>query len=248
MNVSIGKIKLGAIPRVVGVVSDKNISTLSDASVRQIDILEVRIDMFTKYSESHIERTFRTVKTRFDKPVIATVRSSREGGYIKMDDTRRYGLFELVQPFSDASDVEIRSGKLLKKVVSLYRSHNKPVIGSYHNFLRTPDIPCLTRISARAREYGVDIVKIAVKAVTRNDLARLAFFTIKHRKDGLVTISLGDMGLISRIFNPLAGSLLTFGHLGIPSAPGQVSALDIANYLRTFDPGYREASLKKRST
>jgi len=245
MGLFIGKTELGSIPRVVGVISDNDILTLSSETVECIDILELRIDMFKNHSPQYIEQRFNSIKTRFDKPIIATIRSIEEGGYLKINDTRRYELFEFVMPFSDAVDVEIESTELIEKVVSLCKSHNKPIIGSYHNFDETPDIGYLNDIASKAKQYGVDIVKIAVKAKTKDDIARLASFTIKNKKIGLITISLGNIGLISRIFNPLIGSLMTYGHLGSPSAPGQISALDIVDYLRMFDPEYNEALINR---
>ncbi len=245
MGLFIGKIELGSIPRVVGTISDNDILTLSNETIERIDILELRIDMFKDHSPQYIEQKFKSVRTRFDKPIIATIRNVEEGGHLKISDTHKYELFEFVTPFSDAVDTEIKSGELIERVVSLCKSHNKLIIGSYHNFNETPDIGYMDDIASKAKQYGVDIVKIAVKANTKDDIARLASFTIKNKKIGLITISLGNIGLISRIFNPIIGSLITYGHLGSPSAPGQISALDIVNYLRMFDPEYNEALINR---
>lgn len=246
MGLFIGKIELGKIPRVIGAISDSDILTLSNETVERIDILELRIDMFKNHSPQYIEQKFNSIKTRFDKPTIATIRNNvEEGGHLKIDDTHKYELLKFVTPFSDAVDIEIKSGELIEKVVSLCKSLNKPIIGSYHNFNETPDIGYLDDIASKAKQYGVDIVKIAVKANTKDDIARLVSFTIKNKKIGLVTISLGNIGLISRIFNPIIGSLMTYGHLGSPSTPGQISALDIVDYLRVFDPEYNEALINR---
>lgn len=238
----IGKVGLGLIPRVVGVISDS--SFLSDETIEQIDIFELRIDMFREHALRYIEGVFNSVKTRFDKPIIATVRDVEEGGYKRIDNSYKYEIFESIMPLSDAVDIEIKS-ELRERIISLCKSHNKTVICSYHNLRETPDMGYMDNIASEAKHGGADIVKIAVMANTRDDLVRLASFTIKNKGIGLITLSLGDLGLISRIFNPMIGSLMTYGHLGTPTAPGQVSASDIVHYLRIFDPVYNEALTKR---
>ncbi len=241
MSLIIGKLKLGSIPRVVGVISDNDILKLDIETAERIDIMELRIDMFKNHSPGHIEQTFNSAKTRLGKPIIATIRDPQEGGFLKIDDDHKYKLFKLVMPFSDAVDVEVSSSELLESVVSLCKNHNKLVIGSYHNFNKTPDMEYLTDIASKAKQYGADIVKIAVKANTKGDLAKLVLFTIKNNDVNLITISLGNIGQISRIFNPIIGSLMTYGYISIPSGPGQIPVMDIVEYLRMFDPEYNQA-------
>lgn len=239
MNLHIGKIELGHIPRVVNIISDKDILILDTKIIECIDILEIRIDMFEEFSTNSVAQKFNLAKTRFDKPIIATIRDPSEGGYSTIDDKYKCELFNVVMPFSDAVDIEINSSEMLRGIIPLYKNHNKLIIGSYHNFNNTPDIEDLTDIVLRAEQYGADITKIAVMANTRNDMAKLISFTINNRDRNLITISLGSIGQISRILNPIIGSLMTYGYINSPSAPGQISAMDIINYLKIFDPEYK---------
>ncbi|GBE06359.1 MAG TPA: type I 3-dehydroquinate dehydratase [Nitrospirae bacterium] len=240
MNLAIGQLTLGSVPRVVAAISDSDISKLDVETVERVDVLELRIDMFENQSPDYVEKVFNSTKIRFDKPIIATLRTSDEGGFSKLDDNQKYELFERVMSLSDAIDVEVNSEELLKRIVSLCKADNKLVIGSYHNLDNTPGLEDLTNIVARTKQCGADIVKIAVKANTRSDVSKLASFTEQSKGIGLITISLGPIGQISRVFNPIIGSLMTYGHLGSPSVIGQLSALDIVEYLRIFDAEYNE--------
>jgi len=241
---SIGGVKLGLSPKIAGVISDKDVPAISkDKSLLDYaDILEVRIDMFKDRSPEYLRRILSDVKRLSAKPLIATVRDVREGGRPPaMGDDLRFSLFKSALPFVDAADIEIRAAKeLVKKVVSLFKKNKKVVIGSYHDFRKTPDAKKLKEILLRSKTLGCDILKIAAYARTRDELARLSVFTVmEKKKNNIVTISMGDRGLISRIFNPMVGSLFTYGYVNRPVFKGQGSVKDIAGLLAEFDPDYR---------
>ena len=48
----------------------------------------------------------------------------------------------------------------------------------------------------------------------------------------LITMSMGPVGMISRLCGEVFGSALTFGSVGKASAPGQVNANDLAGVLK----------------
>ena len=48
----------------------------------------------------------------------------------------------------------------------------------------------------------------------------------------LITMSMGPLGMISRLCGEAFGSSLTFGSVGKASAPGQVAAKELANVLK----------------
>jgi 3-dehydroquinate dehydratase-1 len=75
-------------------------------------------------------------------------------------------------------------------------------------------------------------VKIAVMAEDREDLIRLLTFTLRHRDEGIITMSMGDRGLPSRVFTPLFGSLITYGYVSHPSSPGQLSVSELMYIFR----------------
>ena len=48
-------------------------------------------------------------------------------------------------------------------------------------------------------------------------------------------MSMGQLGMISRVTGQLFGSALTFGSAQQASAPGQLSVQVLRNYLKTFE-------------
>ena len=194
--------------------------------------------MFKSHEVADIVKAIQSLKHAYGKPLLATVRSREEGGAIEIDDDKRYEIYKEVIPLVDAIDVELRSSKLLKRVLPICKERGKLLIASYHNNNETPGEGQLEKLISDGKEIGADIVKIAVTANSKEDLSRLISFTIKNRDRGIITISQGSIGTISRIVNPILGSLMTYAYIDVPSAAGQLSAFDVVEYLRLFDPAY----------
>jgi 3-dehydroquinate dehydratase-1 len=221
--------KIDDFPLIAGALNDKDVNNLELSSVSPADLVELRVDMFEDIAPSHVEHVFRKAKEKFRKPVIATIRDRREGGVKDLPD--RAEVYSLVARHSEIIDIEIGSEEIFKRVRNM--AHWKGLlIGSYHNFGYTPEDEALEEIVSKGRESGADMVKIATTAQDRDDLLRLIVLTLRHREHGIITISMGDEGLPSRIFTPLCGSLITYGFVTHPTAPGQLSISELLYIFR----------------
>ncbi len=230
MELFIRDYKLGEFPLIAGILTDRDYQSADDDSMNAVDIIELRVDMFTSVESSHVKDVFKVVRSRYNKPVIATVRDLSEGGEKAVQD--RLELYRGIIPLADLVDVELQFGDLLAQVKRLCSTFKKLLIGSYHDFDATPDSNALDGIVAKGRGLGVDIVKIAVKATSREDLMRFIDFALRNRDKNLITISMGEQGLPSRIFTPLLGSPITFGYINTASAPGQLSVQEMMSIFR----------------
>ncbi len=230
MEILLCNFKLGEKPLIAGVLTDADAVAVKHEAINAVDLIELRIDMFADITLDRIETVFRSVKENLKKPIIATVRDIKEGG--QRDIADRSSIYKFIAPLSDIIDVEINSGNLLQEVKNLCRAYKKVLIGSYHNFESTPPDDVLSGIVEKGKDLGVDIVKIAVTAHNSEDLIRLLTFTLKYRDVGLITMSMGDKGLPSRVFSPLFGSLITYGYVTKPSAPGQLSVSELMYIFR----------------
>ncbi|BCB97164.1 3-dehydroquinate dehydratase [Dissulfurispira thermophila] len=230
MNLYIYNFKLGEIPLIAGVLTDTDVLTINKNTLNPADLIELRIDMFEDTSLSHIENTFKIAKENFKKPIIATVRDVKEGGQKKITD--RLSIYKAIIMFSDILDVEIGDENTMTEVKNICKIYKKLLIGSYHNFEFTPDDDFLDSIVLRGKELDADIVKIAVMAKDKEDLIKLTLFTHRHKEKGIITMSMGDKGLPSRVFNPVFGSLITYGYINHPSAPGQLSVSELLYIFR----------------
>lgn len=240
-NLKIGKVILGRTPIVVGTINDSEVNSgkIKDKIFKKIDIVEIRIDRFKDISSDYITSVVKKLDKSISNPLIATIRSKKEGGEKAITDDTRYEILKNIVQYIDCVDVEINS-KLFKRLSSFFHYKKKIVIASYHNFSNKPNNAKLEKILAKGKKGGADIVKIAVMVNSRDDLAKLIDFTIRNRKKYIVMIAMGDIGRISRILNPILGSLLTYGYVITPSATGQPSADEIISRLRYYDPEYNK--------
>ena len=74
-------------------------------------------------------------------------------------------------------------------------------------------------------EMGADVAKIAVMPQSREDVMTLMEATMEadHSLDiPVVTMSMGRLGVLSRLAGTLTGSAMTFASVGEASAPGQI--------------------------
>ncbi len=230
MDLFIGNCKLGDLPLIVGVLTDSDVSGIGPERLSNTDIIELRVDMFDSLAPEHIEQVFRSARDKFGKPIIGTVRDIKEGGQKEIQD--RLDMYRLLIHFADAVDVEVCSGDMLKRAKELCRDKGKLLIGSYHNFDLTPPDIFLEQVIASGIQKGADVVKIAVTAIEENDFVRLMLLTLRHKSKGIITMAMGDKGLPSRVFGPLFGSLITYGYINTPSAPGQLSAAELMDIFR----------------
>lgn len=230
----IGKIELGRIPRVAVTISDREDNKLIKS--RFIDILEIRVDQFKKTEPAYVQNVIKKRK-KIGLPLILTVRSYAEGGEKDVSDELKLSIFKENIPLVDAVDIELKS-PVLSEVVRSARKNKKMVIVSWHNLKMTPNDKILKDTLNKAKRSGAHLVKIAVKANKAEDLNRLMRWTIENRSKNIITISLGEIGSISRLIFPGLGSLLTYAYINKPSGLGQRPLKELRSHLRTYYPQY----------
>jgi 3-dehydroquinate dehydratase-1 len=231
-EVAIGGVALGPRPRLVAAGGEKELSALARAE--GADLVEVRADLFDDPEPTAMVAALRRLRAA-GRPVIFTVRSAAEGGK-PLDEARRATLYEAALPHVDAIDAEIISTALTVDLVPAARAAGRLVILSAHALEATPPQDGLLSLVDRGFGLGADVVKLAAHAAAIEDLRTLLAVTLASRRRGIVTLAMGPFGPLSRIVLPAAGSLLTYGHVGTPTAPGQLAVAELADLLRRLHP------------
>jgi 3-dehydroquinate dehydratase-1 len=226
-DITIGNITLGSKVICVSPLTDKDIYSLDLAY--GADIVELRIDMFSDISIKGIAHAFIEARKKFILPIIATCRSSSEGGAVTISDNQRINIYNAVIEAADAIDIELNS-VIAKDIIDLAIKHNKTTIASFHDFNQTPTLSALEKIYQMGRTLHCDIVKIAVTPNNYSDLRTLTDFTLKYHDKGIVTIAIGELGRTGRLFLPLIGSLFTFASIKTSSAPGQLTIKEFRQF------------------
>lgn len=213
------------------------------AAARGLDLAEARVDLFQDRSIAHVVGVIRGVAELV--PVLATLRSSKEGGRFHDDEDERAVFYRELLPHVGAIDIEL-DARVRASVVQSARRRKVPVVLSHHDFEGTPPDAALDRVVTRSREAGADITKIATQVKTEADVARLAALFARHPGASLVVIGMGELGKKTRILFPALGSLFTFAALDRGTAPGQVPLAETIRDLCKYYPGYAARLSKQR--
>jgi 3-dehydroquinate dehydratase-1 len=121
-------------------------------------------------------------------------------------------------------DVEFQSAGPLDAVLRAAAVHHLGIIISFHDFQTTPDRSQLDDIVSGALSLGADIVKVATRTDTQEQLQTLLdLFERNHGAQKVVAMGIGKLGGISRVEFARRGCRLNYAHLGSPATAGQLS-------------------------
>jgi 3-dehydroquinate dehydratase I len=194
------------------------------------EIVEWRVDAFAEIEPDSVIRALRELRAVLDRePVIFTLRSSIEGGAKALEQDLRSRCIEAAMHSGliDLVDVELCNGaEFLEPVVRCAGQCGVRVILSFHDFTATPSGETLLgKISAMVSQ-GADIAKVACMPREAGDVLRLLEVTLAARQIfpavPLCTMSMGALGVLSRVAGFLYGSDMAFAVGQHASAPGQI--------------------------
>ena len=206
-----------------------------------LDLVELRIDHLGALDDpASVREAIRSVREGLpaDVPVLFTFRTTREGGQHALDDDGYEALIALAVATGgvDAVDVEMDTPREhLTRIVSNTHAAGVPVVMSWHDFAGTPSVSEMVDRLVTQQELGADVVKLAVTPRSPHDVLALltatSLFSTDHATRPAITVSMGPLGVVSRISGHTFGSCVTFGMVGSASAPGQLAAHDLRTVL-----------------
>jgi len=205
------------------------------------DILELRIDHLKE--AGNVAQVVNAVqelgKIIADKPVLFTFRTAKEGGEMAIAAQDYLALNKAVVDTGlvDLIDLElfIEEAPVVKQMVDYAHAKGVKVVMSNHDFAKTPPKDELVRRLRKMQELGADIPKIAVMPQNAQDvLVLLAASSEMHEEYAngpIITMSMGRLGVVSRLAGAVFGSCATFGAAEKASAPGQIDARSLRQIL-----------------
>lgn len=204
------------------------------------DLAEFRVD-FYEYVEdySKVIELLKKIKKTFNKPLLFTFRTKKEGGEYEMSEEKYFALNHaaIQSGYIDLVDVELFSSEVvIKELIKTARENNVKVVMSNHDFFKTPAKDELVKRLVKMQEYDADITKIAVMPKCEEDVLTLISATLEMKNKTAdrpcITMSMGSLGVISRLCGELFGSCMTFAAARKVSAPGQINVVDARNILK----------------
>jgi 3-dehydroquinate dehydratase-1 len=228
----IGDVVLGERPRLVAAGGDAEVEALVAAD--GADLVELRADLFADARPAAVTAALARLRGG-PRPVILTVRRASEGGRA-LPEERRRELYEAGLEHAHAIDVEIASAEALAALVQRARDDGRLVILSAHFQDGTPSLGTLLGLVARADALGAHVTKLVTTATSMADVRRLLEATLAAQPRPVATFAMGPLGVASRVAFGLAGSLLTYGCVGRPTAPGQLPVRELRAWLDRLYP------------
>ena len=238
-NVKIGE----GIPKIcvpiVGRTRNEIIDEAKEILALPADLVEWRADWFEDvFDFEQVKSVLNSLREILGKnPGLFTFRTAKEGGERAIEDITYIALNKVAAESGkvDLLDVELFAGDtVVDEVLNIAHQNHVKVIASNHDFEKTPSKEEMISRLQKMEEMGADILKIAVMPKSSKDVLTLLSTTEEMHElteKPVVTMSMSDIGVVSRVSGELFGSAITFGAAGKASAPGQIPAEELRNVL-----------------
>jgi 3-dehydroquinate dehydratase-1 len=224
----------------VGKTEEELLAGVQEAKALGPDVIEWRADFFKQVgdAEALLAMADRLRGELPEMPLLFTLRDVSEGGFTKLSQEVRADLIRQVIASGkiDLVDIELEAVKNgLDFLVSFAKEQGVGVILSNHFFTRTPSLEEIVDILREEQSCGADIAKLAVMPNSPEDVLTLLCATnqmeTQYAEIPLITMSMGQLGICSRICGGVFGSTLTFGAGQNTSAPGQIGVKELRKSL-----------------
>ncbi|MFQ7414239.1 MAG: type I 3-dehydroquinate dehydratase [Blautia hansenii] len=238
-NVEIGK----GIPKICIPLTGKNreeiIEEMEIVKKSNPDLIEWRVDFFEESDNpERVCEMLGTINDSFKQiPVLFTFRTKEEGGEKSIMSEDYVKLLKEVSErrLADIVDVQVFwYGEKSEDFIKELKETGAVVLASSHHFEGTPSVREMSDALYTMENRGADIVKLAVMPRSEKDVCALLEATMErkeHSNKPMITMSMGQRGMLSRICGELTGSCVTFASGKQASAPGQIKADELKKVL-----------------
>lgn len=238
-NVEIGK----GIPKICIPLTGKNreeiIEEMEIVKKSNPDLIEWRVDFFEESDNpERVCEMLGTINDSFKQiPVLFTFRTKEEGGEKSIMSEDYVKLLKEVSErrLADIVDVQVFwYGEKSEDFIKELKETGAVVLASSHHFEGTPSVREMSDALYTMENRGADIIKLAVMPQSGKEVCALLEATMErkeHSNKPMITMSMGQSGMLSRICGELTGSCVTFASGKQASAPGQIKADELKKVL-----------------
>lgn len=221
------------------------IETIKALTEQKVQMIEWRVDCFREADDvAAVRAVLDAVKPFLTETIfLFTFRTKQQGGSRRMEEWKILKLNETAAKSgcADMIDLEFFEATKPEKEIRRFQRMGVRVIASHHDFDATPDDRILRMLMEQMQQGGADVAKLAVMPQSADDVVRLLKLTndMKQKYPTLpvVTMSMGALGVVSRMAGEIFGSCITFGAVGEISAPGQIAADKLEDILTVIHQG-----------
>lgn len=212
------------------------------------DIVELRLDCLEAEELDAARALLGDLLAKAGRPFIITYRPREQGGGVSSSLEERAAFWRDVplwlrgacgrgRAFVDV-ELDLLESPQAETLGALFECFT--VICSHHDFRETP--ADLEKIYERTARTRADISKLAARANSITDSLALMRLLERGRREGrgVIAVSMGAAGVLTRVLAPAFGGFLTYGSLDAvqATAPGQLDARELRSLYRV--PGLSE--------
>ena len=209
--------------------SMEEVEAIDSERLAAADLIEWRADYLPQ------DQILKIAPAVFEKcagrEVIFTLRTDKEGGKLSISDEEYVRIIKevaaLYQP--DYIDFEYFSHTAVFEQMLEFPN----LVLSYHNFQETPEN--FMEIMSELTSLSPAVVKMSVMPNSEQDVLDVMNYTrgfkTLNADQKYATMSMGELGILSRLAGRLTGSCWTFASLDEASAPGQISLTSMKEFL-----------------
>lgn len=177
------------------------------------DIVEWRMDYYSKVTQFKTAAmlSYESIAV-LKKPLLLTFRSRSEGGIRNMSEKDYFHLHRSILAFGccDLIDLELfKEDTSLNELIGTAHTQDIKVVLSHHNFERTLSKEEILIYLFKMAYKQADICKIALMPHDSKDVLTLMEATLEAKEElsrPIISMSLGELGMISRIAREIFGS------------------------------------------
>jgi 3-dehydroquinate dehydratase / shikimate dehydrogenase len=204
----------------------------ADALARDNSFLEFRLDYLSKPALA-LPRIKRFLEAHPGTVLIATCRRATSGGKFRGSVASQLDILSKAAAAGcQLLDVEMQTAAKCKPDQLQKLRTRAGLVLSFHDFRATKK---LEETLEKMLAYPADFYKVVSTATTLSDNVTLIKFLAREGdRHSMVSMCMGEQGIISRVLGVRAGSVFTFASAtaGEETAPGQATAQELRNVYR----------------
>ena len=248
VNIGQGRPKICAI--VLGESEGEILELAQRSNTEKCDLIEFRVDHYEYALEiDRVKGLLRRLRKTAKKPIIFTFRTAKEGGKRECSHEYYRQLLTMVAENSLCEIIDVEDSSIVgdRKLVEDLKELGAYVILSRHDFTKTPDRDEIMKIFMDMERRGADIIKVAYMPLNKKDVLNLMSaaeeMTSNYASCPVITISMGQLGMVTRVLGEFIESAVTFASITKASAPGQINVEGIERVLDIIHENYKKIFL-----
>ncbi len=215
---------------------------------KKVQMIEWRADCFGRIDDpEEVRGLLAEIRPLTSETVMLfTIRSEHQGGCARLDEKALLRLDEIAAKSGSMDLVDLEYFELERpdREIRRLQKTGMCVIASHHDFSGTPEDVILHKVMEQLCQSGADLAKLAVMPHSAEDLVRLLRLTVDTGRNfpdlPLLAVAMGGIGIPSRLAGEIFGSCITFGADGENSAPGQIRADKLGEFLDLIHEGLEQ--------